>query len=126
MAVGRISHMGFKDLKELKKAGVIKEPTEQKFTPVPMFLPTDTQGRSVANVITRESFILTNLGMWLQWRVFRVAAVILGIASVLLLAYNFIIATVVGALAGWCYGMFIWRNFYVTRLLGRRRLLEST
>ncbi|MBI5229568.1 hypothetical protein HY991_05635 [Candidatus Micrarchaeota archaeon] len=126
MPVEKLSYMGMKDLKELKKAGVIKEPTERKFTPTPMFLPTDTGGLNIANVMTRESFIHRNIGIWLEWRFARVFAVIFGVIAIFLLTYNFVLAAVAGAVAGWLYGRYVWRNFYIVNLLGRRKLLEST
>ncbi len=97
-----------------------------RFTPVPMFLPTRTFGNHMASVVTRQKFIDTNIGWWLRWRTTKVAAIALGILAIVLIPSNVYLAAAAGLGAGWLYGQYVWSNFYVTQLLGKRRLLEST
>ncbi len=121
------------ELKEMRAAGQLKigsdghgEKHGSAFTPVPMFLPTRTFGNSVATVTTRQKFIDTNIGWWLRWRISRVAAAALAILTIVLIPYNIWIAAASAIAAGWMYGQHVWSQFYVTQLLGKRRLLETT
>lgn len=120
------------EVKALKQAGAIKEPEERghaeqsKFAPVPMFLPTETFGRNVVSVQTRQSFLSPNIGWWIRWRVTRFAAVAAAIVAILLLFVNGILAAVAGLAAGYLYGQHIWADFYVNQMLKSRRLLETT
>ncbi len=99
---------------------------EYRFTPVPMFLPTRTFGHNMASVVTRQKFLDTNISWWLRWRTTKVAAIAVGVLAVVLIPINVYLAAGAGLGAGWLYGQYIWSNFYVTQLLGKRRLLEST
>ena len=117
------------ELKQMQASGTLK-PAEgshgSNFTPVPMFLPTRTFGHSVATVTTRQKFMDTNIGWWLRWRVSRVAAAALAILTIILIPSNIWFAAVAAIAAGWMYGQHVWSQFYVTQLLGKRRLLETT
>jgi len=117
-------------LKQLKQAGAITEASEHKeaskFAPVPMFLPTETFGRNVVSVQTRQSFLSPNIGWWIRYRVTRFGAVAAGIVALLLLPINGIAAAVAGLGAGYLYGQHLWADFYINQMLKSRRLLETT
>jgi hypothetical protein len=115
----------------MKQAGSLKVPDEHhastsSFAPVPMFLPTQTFGRSVATVQTRQSFMNNNIGAWVRFRVMRFGSIALGIIALLLLPFNGIAAAIAGLAAGYVYGQYIWADFYVNNMLKSRRLLETT
>ena len=121
------------ELKQMQASGQFKTAASghgdsqgSKFTPVPMFLPTRTFGNSVATVTTRQKFMDTNIGWWLRWRVSRIAAAALAILTIILIPSNIWFAAVSAIAAGWMYGQHVWSQFYVTKLLGNRRLLETT
>ena len=122
-------------VKALKQSGALKEAPAggehghadtSKFSPVPMFLPTETFGRNVVNVQTRQSFLTPNIGWWVRWRVTRFAAIAAAVLAVLLLFVNGILAALAGLAAGYLYGQHIWADFYVNNMLKSRRLLETT
>lgn len=121
------------EVKALRRSGAIKEasgehvPAEtSKYAPVPMFLPTETFGRNVVNVQTRQSFLSPNIGWWVRWRITRFAAIAAAIVAVLLLPVNGILAAFAGLAAGYLYGQHVWADFYINRMLKSRRLLETT
>ncbi len=119
----------------MRKSGALKEaPGEHghakaetsKFAPVPMFLPTETFGRNIVNVQTRQAFLSPNIGWWVRWRVTRFAAVAAAILAILLLAVNGVLAAAAGLAAGYLYGQHLWADFYINNMLKSRRLLETT
>ena len=117
-------------LSQLKSMG-LKQPNTQsapsaKFTPVPMFLPTRTFGHNVVTVTTRQNFIDTNIAHWIAWRVNKILAYGLALAAIIFIFSNIYISAAAGLGAGWFYGKYIWEQFYVTQLLAKRRLLETT
>lgn len=119
--------VGLKQLKEIKaQASVPKTGGEAKFSPVPMFLPTDTKGLTVANVVTRHNFINQNISTWVRWKTSRIGAIVCAILAIVFLAYSVVIAAVFGAAAGFLTATHIWDTFYIKNLLGKRYLLEST
>jgi hypothetical protein len=120
-----IKNVGLSQLKVLAASGAVKNPAPQ-YNPIPMFLPTKTNGHNVANVITRQSFLDTNIDWWLRWRLMLVGTVVFAAAAVILLFVNGYLATAAGLAAGWAYGQYIWAGFYVNNLLKNRRLLETT
>lgn len=127
-----VQKLSIREFKALKQAGAIKEVEEHphaeqaKFAPVPMFLPTETFGRNIASVQTRQAFLSPNIGWWIRLRVTRFAAVAAAILAILLLFVNGILAAAAGLAAGYLYGQHIWADFYVNNMLKSRRLLETT
>ncbi|MBI3588028.1 hypothetical protein HY095_02440 [Candidatus Micrarchaeota archaeon] len=119
LSVSEIRQMGLKPSSEPHAA-------HPKFTPVPMFLPTRTFGNNVVTVMTRQKFLDANISHWIAWRVNKIIAYALSGAAIILLFSNVYLSALAGLGAGWFYGKFIWEQFYVTQLLGKRRLLEST
>ncbi len=121
----QIRSVGLKELSDLSKAGLVK-PKSPDYAPVPMFLPTRTFGRNVVQVITRQSFMDTNIQWWVKWRVMLVLSLLSAAAAVALVFVNGYLATLAGLVAGWAYGQYVWAGFYVNNLLKNRRLLETT
>jgi len=119
------------ELRAMKQAGSLKVSDEHRaqassFAPVPMFLPTQTFGRSIATVQTRQTFMNTNIGAWVRFRVLRFGSIAVGIVAVLLLPFNGIAAAIAGLAAGYLYGQYIWSDFYINNMLKSRRILETT
>jgi hypothetical protein len=116
-----------KQLKESKGSGSAGGGAQAPhYTPVPMFLPTETNGENIATVQTREKFIKDNIQIWLEWHAGRAGAVVLGVAALIALTQNGIVAAFLGLGAGFCYGRHIWRDFNINMLLKKRRMFEST
>ncbi len=121
----KIRQVGLAELQDLTKAGIVKNKAPE-FAPIPMFLPTRTFGRNIANVSTRQSFLNQGIGTWVMWRVMLVATILSAIAAVFLLFVNGYLAAAAGLFAGYAYGEYVVKGFTINNLFKGRRLLEST
>jgi len=92
-----------------------------------MFLPVASEGKPVIKVTTRQDFLNTNISVWRSWQLSRVGAALAGAGAIwLFFSGQPIIAGGAALAAGWLYGQHVRLNFYVTKLLKKRYLLEGT
>lgn len=99
---------------------------KKKWNYVPMFVPTDTGGRAVAHVKTRQGVLDEVLGRWKRWHAFRSFAVFFLVLAILAISTNIILAVAFGAIAGYFAGRYIWDDFFISFEYRTRHLLEST
>ncbi|MFH0836427.1 MAG: hypothetical protein V1834_04675 [Candidatus Micrarchaeota archaeon] len=92
----------------------------------PMFLPVDTDGSTVVNVTTRQSFLNHEIGNWKTIHLTRMGGIVLGIAALILYGYNVYLAAVAALAAGYLVGIYARKSFFFYKVLARRELLEGT
>ncbi len=99
---------------------------KKKWNYTPMFLPTDTNGYSVAHVKKRQDFLDEAIGRWKRWHLYRAVAVFCFVLAVLAATFNVIVAAVLALVGGYCAGKYVWDDYYISYQYRTRMLLEST
>ncbi|MBI4360942.1 hypothetical protein HY572_04195 [Candidatus Micrarchaeota archaeon] len=108
------------------KAKFIGKTSDPEFEQTTMFTPVATEGKPVINVQRRQEFLTKGITDWREFHGYRALSVAGGIATVLFLFSNPLLAAVSGMGAAWSYGEFLKKDFYINQLYKKRYLLEST
>ena len=91
-----------------------------------VWMPVQTEGKSVVNVQTRQEFLDKQLKDWRTIQISRVAAIILGVAALFFLGFNAIVSAALGLAAGWFWGQYAKTAFYFEEVNRKREILEGT
>ncbi|MFQ5406069.1 MAG: hypothetical protein ACE5DI_02855 [Candidatus Micrarchaeia archaeon] len=103
-----------------------KEVPKKKWNHLPMFVPTDTRGRALAHVETRQGFLNEGIARWRRWHLYRAAAVFFFVLSIVAIGFDVLIAAVLAVVAGVAAGRYVWDDYYISYQYRQRKLLEST
>ena len=117
------------DLQGLKKIaethGSSESPPKQ-WNYSTVWLPVQTEGKAVVNVITRQEYMDKQLKDWRLIQITRVGAIILGIGALFFLVSNILVSVVLGLGAGWFWGNYVKTAFFFEHVNRKREILEGT
>jgi len=97
---------------------------------IPMFLPTSVsegaQEKGAAEITTRQKFLNTSIPLWLDFVTYKPLAILLGIGAVATFTVNVYVSSLLAIGAGYYYGGYVWRTFFIDKFLKKRWLYEGT
>ena len=114
-------------LQGLKKTNVSSGETQpQQWNYSSVWLPVQTEGKSVMSVTNRQSFMDRELGNWRTIQVSRVAAILFGVGALYFLPSNLLFSAALALAAGWAWGLYTKKAFFFEKINRKREILEGT
>ncbi len=110
----------------MEVAGTSEKPPAAKWDHVPMFVPTNTNGYSVIDVSTRQTYLDLTIDWWTTFHLTRAASVFAGTLALIFAFSNVLVAAVLALVAGFFYGWHMMRTHDINELVKNRYLLEGT
>ena len=101
-------------------------PAGKDWTYSTVWMPVQTEGRSVVKVQTRQEYIDKQLKDWRTIQISRVIALGLGIGALFFLSFNAFVSAALGLGAGWFWGDYVKTAFYFEEVNRKREILEGT
>lgn len=89
-----------------------------------MFMPMNTNGTSILEIKTRQSFLDHSITLWREWKIYKVMALGLALVTIYLFFVNIWFATAAGAASGWCFAQYVAKELQIARQLRNRDLYE--
>ncbi len=119
-----MAEITIEQLKELKAQNKFTPKAKKEEQLTTMFMPMNTNGTSILEINTRQKFLDMSIQIWREWKIYKVMAIALGLATIYLLFVNIWLASIVGAATGWYFGEYVRRDFRIEKQLKRRDLYE--
>jgi len=124
--------MGYRTLAEVKQT--VSASAKQAQTPphrfVPMFLPTwvspDAREKGAMEITTRQKFLQTSIPLWLDFVTYKPIAIMLALGALATFNWNIYVCALLATGAGYYYGGYVWRFFFIDKFLKKRWLYEGT
>ncbi len=114
------------ELRSLKASGQLKD-APLAATPAEltnMLMPIKTNENHVLEIMTRQSFLDSNIKLWREWHLYRAGAIVLAVAALYLLTVNVLLSVVAAGLSAYVYGLYYHRDFIIQHPLKKRDLYE--
>ncbi|MEW5955515.1 MAG: hypothetical protein AB1626_03195 [Candidatus Micrarchaeota archaeon] len=124
--------MAYHSLSEVKQT--VGVTSRQSQTPphryMPMFLPTsvspDAQEKGAMEITTRDKFLKSYIPLWLDFVTYKPLAIMLALGAIATFTWNIYVCTLLAIGAGYYYGGYAWRTFFIDKFLKKRWLYEGT